>query len=162
MRWAAGSREMELRFEINVKIQKPIGEVWDAVANPKQLSQYFTTGGASTPLREGTTVTWGFADTPEKYAGASVSFPVNVIKVEPERLIELEWRATDGDYRTHIRMQFGAVGPTTTMVTISESGWHETAAGLASSYDNCGGWMQMACSLKAFVEYGINLRNGFF
>jgi uncharacterized protein YndB with AHSA1/START domain len=152
---------MELKFEVHAKIQKPIADVWDAVCNPDKLRQYFTSGGASGPLKEGATVTWAFADAPSKQGGGSVSFPVKVTRLLPERLIELEWRAQDGEYNTRVQMKFESLGPANTMVSISETGWKETAAGLASSYSNCGGWMQMACCLKGFVEYGINLRKGF-
>ena len=65
---------MELRFQVYGKIAKPVAEVFDAVYNPSKLSGYFTTGGASAPLVEGSTVTWDFADFP----GA---FPVEVRKV---------------------------------------------------------------------------------
>jgi uncharacterized protein YndB with AHSA1/START domain len=151
---------MELKFEIHARIQRPISEVRDAVYNPGKLSTYLTTGGASGPLVEGTTVMWSFADAPEKYGGGNVSVPVRVTKVQPKRLIQFEWSATDRDYNTRVQMKFEPLGPSETMVTISESGWRETAPGLASSYDNCGGWMQMACFLKGYVEYGINLRKG--
>ena len=43
---------MELRFQVYGKIRKPVAEVFDAVANPKKLSGYFTTGGSSGPLRK--------------------------------------------------------------------------------------------------------------
>lgn len=73
---------MELKFQVYGKIAKPVAEVFDAVYNPDKLGGYFTTGGASGPLDEGTSVTWDFADFP----GA---FPVQVKKVEPGRLIVL-------------------------------------------------------------------------
>ena len=38
---------MVLRFTVQARIKKPINEVFDAVYNPKKLSKYFTTGGAS-------------------------------------------------------------------------------------------------------------------
>ena len=31
-----------------------------------------------------------------------------------------------------------------------------------ASYGNCQGWMQMLCALKAYLEHGINLREGMF
>lgn len=151
---------MELRFEIHAKIQRPVAEVFDAVYNSDKLSRYFTTGGSSGPLREGTTVMWSFADAPEKYSSGNLTFPVKVTKVVSERLLEFEWAASDGEYNTRVQIRFEPLGPAETMVSISESGWKETPAGLVSSYDNCGGWMQMACCLKGFVEYGINLRQG--
>jgi len=49
---------MELKFEVRTKIQKSISEVFNAVYNPDKLSGYFTSGGASAPLDEGTTVRW--------------------------------------------------------------------------------------------------------
>lgn len=146
---------MELTFQVYGKIARPVAEVFDAVYDPKKLSGYFTTGGASAPLDEGTTVTWDFADFP----GA---FPVHVRKVERERLIVLEWQAADGSYNTEVRMEFEALDAKSTMMRISESGWKETPDGLKASYGNCMGWTQMICCLKVFVEQGVNLRKFFF
>ena len=146
---------MELKFQVHGKIAKPVAEVFDAVYNPQKLSGYFTTGGASAPLDEGTTVTWGFHDFP----GA---FPVHVKKVEKNRLIELEWQAADGDYTTRVRMEFEPLDDGGTLVRIGESGWRETDDGLRSSYGNCMGWMQMLCCLKVYAETGRNLREYFY
>ena len=57
-------------------------------------------------------------------------------------------------------MNFEKTGPQETLVRISETGWRETQADLNSSYGNCMGWSQMVSALKAYVEYGINLRKG--
>jgi uncharacterized protein YndB with AHSA1/START domain len=148
---SAAENEMDLKFQVYAKIAKPVAEVFDAVYNPKKLSGYFTTGGASGPLDEGATVMWDFADFP----GA---FPVHVRKVEPNRFIELEWKAGDGDYNTRVRMEFEALGRDATLVRISESGWRKSPEGLKNSYGNCMGWSQMLCCLKVFVEQGTNLR----
>jgi uncharacterized protein YndB with AHSA1/START domain len=149
---------MELRFKVHTKVQRPVSEVFDAVYNPDKLSAYFTTAGASGPLDEGKTVYWDFADFPGK-------FPVTVTKVVPNESIVLEWAAApDGDvpsgYNTEVRMTFAPVEADSTLVTITESGWKETPVGLKSSYGNCQGWSQMVFCLKAFLEYGINLRKG--
>ena len=143
--------ELQLKFQVHAKIAKPVAEVFEAVADPKKLSGYFTTGGAKGRLEEGATVTWDFADFP----GA---FPVHVKKVEANRLIELAWKAGDGDYETRVRMEFEALGDNATLVRIAESGWQKTPKGLASSYGNCMGWSQMLLCLKVYVEQGTNLR----
>ena len=143
--------EFELKFDTYAKIAKPVAEVFEAVADPKKLSGYFTTGGAKGRLEEGATVTWDFADFP----GA---FPVHVKKVVPNQLIELEWRAGDGEYDTRVRMEFEALGPDKSLVRIAESGWQQTPKGLESSYGNCMGWSQMLLCLKVYVEQGTNLR----
>ncbi|WP_438016700.1 SRPBCC domain-containing protein [Sorangium sp. So ce315] len=159
---------MELKFQVQTKIQKPVHEVFDAVYNPKKLSGYFTTGGASAPLDEGTTVMWSFADFDD-----GKPFPVFVKQVVPDKLIAFEWAASEPvdpsdktvkelPYNTRVEVHFEALGPSATLVRISESGWKETEQGLQASYGNCGGWMHMACCMKAYLEHGINLREGSF
>ena len=158
---------MELKFTVQTKIQKPVAEVFDAVHNPSKLSQYFATGGASGPLEEGTTVIWKWADFPG-------DAPVQVKKVVPNKLIEFEWTAGEGtmddqgnlqvksypDMVCRVEMSFEALDDRSTLVRITEYGWPETQKGLELSYGNCQGWTEMSCCLKAFVEYGINLRKG--
>ena len=48
---------MDLKFKVMIHVSRPVAEVFDAIYNPTKLSGYFTTGGASAPLVEGTTVT---------------------------------------------------------------------------------------------------------
>jgi uncharacterized protein YndB with AHSA1/START domain len=147
---------MELKFQVQTKIQKPLEEVFDAVQNPTKLSGYFTNGGASAPLEEGTTVEWAFADNPDE---EKLAFPVEVKQVIPNELIVLEWDGAPGR-QTRVEMKFEPDGPNETIVRISESGWKETQEELNRSYGNCMGWSQMLSALKAYTEYGIDLRKG--
>jgi uncharacterized protein YndB with AHSA1/START domain len=158
---------MDLTFRVSAHISRPVAEVFEAVVNPDQLSRYFTTGGAKGRLETGATVYWDFHDFP----GA---FPVWVIEVEPEKKIVFEWAANDGppegddpvqrtDYKTRVTMTFEALdGGARTLVAIEEHGWRQNETGLKASYGNCQGWTQMQCALKAYLEYGINLREGMF
>jgi uncharacterized protein YndB with AHSA1/START domain len=144
---------LELKFKVHIKIQKPIHEVFDAVANPKKLSEYFTTGGASGPLEAGKTVIWRFADFPG-------DAPVRVKEVVPDRRIVFEWGEGDGSDMLQAEIAFEPLDDGSTLVNISEGQWRPDQQGLDRSYGNCMGWSQMLCALKAFVEYGINLRKG--
>ncbi len=146
---------MELKFDVYARIAQPVAVVFNAVSDPKELSAYFTTGGASGALCEGVTVAWKFGDSPG-------SFPVKVTKLVPNERIEFSWETNEGGYDTHVVMTFEALDAGTTLVRIAESGWRETDKGQESSYGNCSGWMQMLCCLKAWVEHRINLRQGFF
>lgn len=146
---------MELKFEIYGKIRRPVEDVFDAVYQPGRLSKYFATGGASGPLVEGTTVFWRFADFPGEH-------PVAVKKVIRSQLIVMEWAAQEGGYSTRTEIQFESLDAGNTMVKIAESGWREGEVGLKSSYGNCMGWSQMIAFLKGYLEYGINLREGFY
>ena len=148
---------MDLTFKVSAHISKPVAEVFEAVVDPAKLSGYFTTGGAKGRLETGATVTWDFADFP----GA---FPVHVVEVVAQKKIVLRWGASDpGEpYETTVTMDFEALNDGRTLVSISEAGWRESEAGLKASYGNCQGWSQMQCALKAYLEYGINLREGMY
>ncbi len=147
---------MELRFEVQAKVKKPITEVFDAVYNPKKLSVYFANGGTSGPLDEGKSVTWKFAEFPGP-------FPVNVKKVIMNEKIVLEWANTKATKTLWVELSFEALDKHSTLVKIKESGWNkENQESLDESYSHCKGWMQMLCCLKVYVEDGRNLREFFF
>ena len=161
--------DMDLRFTVQTKIQKPVNEVFDAVYNPKKLSKYFTTGGADGPLDEGKTVMWSFIDNGKK----SPAFPVKVKRVVRNKLIQFSWEASEGvydaktgqmptgaGYDTIVEMTFEPLSAKETLVKIVEGKWRPTEAGLRGSYQNCEGWTHMSMCLKAYLQYGINLRNG--
>lgn len=146
---------MEIRFEVQVKVQKPVDEVFDAVYLPEQLSGYFTNGGAHGRLDEGSTVEWAFEDTP----GEEMQFPVEVERMVREDLIVIRWPGTQKEMN-RVEIRFEPTAPHETLVRISESGWRDTQSDIDASYRNCMGWSQMLFALKAYVEYGINLRKG--
>lgn len=44
---------MELKFRVAARIAKPVDDVFEAVADPKQLSEYFTPRGIKAWLEHG-------------------------------------------------------------------------------------------------------------
>ena len=162
---------MDLKFRVAARVAKPVREVFEAVADPDKLSNYFTTAGAQGRLETGATVTWDFADFP----GA---FPVEVVEVVPDQKIVLRWDASEGEapnlpetaagdrapgYKTTVTMTFTPLeGDTRTLVEIREEGWRENEGALKASYGNCQGWSQMLAALKAWLEHGICLRDGMY
>ena len=144
----------EVRFTVHLSILKPVQEVFDAVVHPDKLSGYFTQT-ASAPLKSGTTVQWRFAEFP-------VDIPVIVDQVIPNELISLKWESMEGGYNTSVQMRFEVLDENSTLVSITEEGWRPTPKGILSSYQNCSGWMNMLCCMKAYLEYGLNLRKGAF
>ena len=151
---------MELKFKVFAHVSRPVHEVFEAVADPAQLSRYFTTGGAQGRLETGTTVTWDFHDFP----GA---FPVEVVEVIPDEKIVLRWDAREGEapagYQTTTTFTFAPLdNDTRTKVEVTEEGWRENDAALQSSYGNCMGWSQVLAALKVWLEHKINLREGMY
>ncbi|MEN7535775.1 SRPBCC domain-containing protein [Aurantiacibacter flavus] len=158
---------MQVNFRISGRIAKPVEEVFEAVADPAKLSEYFTTGGARGRMEAGSTVLWDFHDFP----GA---VPVEVVEVLPNEKIVIEWSASEGetgeigaklaeaDYKTTVTMLFKPLDDGRTLVEIVEEGWRDTPGGLRSAFLNCEGWTGMLAAMKAWIEHGINLRHGFY
>lgn len=149
----------ELAFSVSGHVSRPHTQVYEAVADPEQLSKYFTTGGARGRLEPGTEVTWDFHDFP----GA---FPVTVVAADPPRRIVVQWdgsATTSESGTTTTTFEFEPVDDDTrTRVTISESSWQPTDEGARNAFGNCQGWTGMLAALKVWVEHGINLRDGFY
>lgn len=148
---------MDPTFRVFIIVNRPRHDVFEAVADPQELSQYFTTGGASARIETGATVTWDFADFP----GA---FPVRVKDVVADERIVFDWKASEPetDYQVEVTMRFSDVEGDAgrTKVEVEERGWRSTDAGIKASYGNCMGWAQMLAALKAWAEHRINLREG--
>jgi len=149
----------ELRFTVSGRVSRPCVEVYEAVADPAQLSQYFTTGGATGRLETGTVATWDFHDFP----GA---FPVTVVEAVPNERIVIQWggaETTDASGTTTTTFEFEPIDDgARTLVTITEASWKATPTGAEAAFDNCQGWSGMLAALKVWLEHGINLRDGFY
>jgi uncharacterized protein YndB with AHSA1/START domain len=146
-----------LSFTVSGRVARPVAEVYEAVADPEQLSRYFTTGGARGRLERGADVTWDFADFPGR-------FPVTVVESDAPRRLVIRWEARDGlEAETTTTFEFEPIDDgERTLVTITESAWRADADGAKSAFGNCEGWTGMLAALKAWVEHGINLREGFY
>lgn len=141
---------MKTTYQVQLKIRKPVAEVFEAVVDPRQLSRYFVQK-SSGRLEEGKTVQWTFAEVPGDH-------DVAVSRVVTNERLELEWDAPSGDHKIRIHMVFTPLDPQNTMVQIGESGWRDSES--EASHGNAAGWMHMMACLKAHLEYDINLRAG--
>lgn len=138
-------------------IARPPADVYEAVADPAQLSKYFTTGGARGRLEVGADVSWDFADFPGR-------FPVTVVEAVPPRKLVIRWQGIASvEAETSTTFEFEPVDDgTRTLVTITESSWLVTPDGAKQAFGNCFGWTGMLAAMKAWIEHGINLREGFY
>lgn len=143
-----------LQFKVELGILKPLAEVFDAVIDPRKLARYFV-DASSGPLQSDSQVRWRFAEPAHEVA-------VKVLKVVPDRKILLEWESARDGVTTEVEMDFESLSPQASVISIVESGWSKNSSGTSPAFRNCQGWMHMACCLKAFLEYGVNLRRGSF
>jgi uncharacterized protein YndB with AHSA1/START domain len=147
----------ELSFTVSGRVSRPVAEVYEAVADPEQLSRYFATGGARGRLEPGTDVSWDFADFPGR-------FPVTVVEADPPRRIVIRWEgAASVDDETTTTFEFEPIDDgARTLVTITEASWTATPDGAKNAFSNCEGWTGMLMAMRVWVEHGINLREGYY
>ena len=139
---------MSLEAAWSIDIKKPAHEIFEAIADPAQMANYFISSG-SDRLEAGKTVTWRWDD-----AGAELN--VDVKTVEPDRRIAFSWQATGID--TLVTITLTAIDSTTTAVEVVERGWDLDEDGAAFLAQQTGGWADMLLCLKAYLVHGINLR----
>lgn len=140
----------KLEIEVAYQIQKPADEVFEAIVDPDKMSQYFISKG-SARMEEGKEVFWSFPEFPD-------SEPVWVGKIEKNRLVSFSWNIEGLVHQVEIRLE--SKGPEDTLVKISERERDNDEAGIRWLKGNTEGWMNFLCCLKAYLEYGINLRKG--
>jgi uncharacterized protein YndB with AHSA1/START domain len=143
----------KLHIQTALQILKPAHEVFQAIVDPANMSNYFISEGSG-PMEEGKTVTWKFPE----FEGR---FPVRVGKVEQDKYISYYWDGTDGT-ELLVEITLTQKGDTATVVTITEKEMDNNEAGLAWMMGNTAGWANFLACLKAYLEYGVNLRKGAF
>ena len=140
-------------LEINVAMQvsKPVNEVFEAIVNPEKMCNYFISQSTGR-MEEGKNLIWKFPE-------FDIECPVKVIKTEPN-LISFYWENSGKDLLVEIKLS--TVGDNFTLVKISEKSMENNEAGLKWLSGNSFGWSNFLACLKAYLEYGINLRKGSF
>ena len=110
--------KLDIKYKVMIHVGRPVGQVFEAVADPKELSSYFTTGGASARLEQGTTVMWHYADFP----GA---FPIEVVETIKDQKIVLRWQSDDPEApsdKLTVTMSFKPTDDNRTLIEIEENG----------------------------------------
>lgn len=145
--------EIELKFEVDhsVRIKKPATTVFEAITSPEHLNRYFT-ARAEGRLEKGNKAVWNWVDYPE-------NIPIQVIESIPPTRLVFQWPTHDKLYMTTVQFDLEDQGEKGTIVRVREGAWKTHQEGLRNSYDNSGGWMHMLCCLKAYLDFGIDLRS---
>lgn len=141
-------------LEINVAMQisKPINEVFEAIVNPEKMCNYFISQ-SSGRMESGKKLIWKFPE-------FDMEVPVEVVKAEANSLISYYWENSGKNLL--VEMKLSTVGDNFTLVKISEKSMDNDEAGLKWLSGNSFGWSNFLACLKAYLEFGINLRKGSF
>jgi uncharacterized protein YndB with AHSA1/START domain len=139
-----------LEIKAAIQIQKPISDVFEAIVDPAKMSHYFISK-SSGRMEEGKTLTWHF---PEFDAG----YPIRVGKIEKDKYISYYWEMDNVE--TVIEMVLEPKENNSTKITVTEKSRENDELGIKWLKGNTEGWANFLACLKAYLEYGINLRKG--
>ena len=140
---------MRLESNTAIQIQKPIKEVFEGIINPEKMTKYFISE-SSGRMETGKKVTWKFPEFTEK-------FPIEKIKIETNSSISFVW-----DPETVVTITLENLPDKSTLVRVNENGKELNEENLKWVLGNTEGWANFLACLKAYLEYGIQLRKGAF
>jgi uncharacterized protein YndB with AHSA1/START domain len=142
-----------LEIETAIQISKPSGDVFEAIVDPGKMSGYFISKGSGR-MEEGKEVIWKFPE-------FEMEFPVRIGKIEKNKYISYYWESDN--IESLVEMILTPVKANQfTLVKITEKSRKNDRAGIKWLRGNTAGWANFLACLKAYLEYGINLRKGAF
>lgn len=144
------NKHLEIKTEL--QIQRPVEIVFEAIVDPDKMSNYFISK-SNGRIEEGKTLHWEFAEFDHP-------FPVRIDSVRKNKYISFFWDGND-EHELKVEIQLKALG-NTTLITITEKSRPNDDAGIEWLMGNTAGWSNFLACLKAYTEYGINLRKGAF
>jgi uncharacterized protein YndB with AHSA1/START domain len=145
-------KDQTLEIKAALQIQKPANDVFQAIIDPKKMSCYFISK-SSGRMEEGKIIKWEFPE-------FSMEFPVRVGKIEHDKYISFYWDMDNIELLVEITLE--PKNPGSTVVTITEKSRKNDEAGIRWLKGNTEGWANFLACLKAYLEYGINLRKEAF
>ena len=141
-----------LEVKAAIQIVKPVNEVFEAIVDPAKMSNYFISHGSGR-MESGKEITWKFPEFDQLA-------PIKVDKIEKDKYISFYWENDGVDLL--VEMTLSPSGDSSTVVNITEKSRKNDEAGIKWLKSNTEGWANFLACLKAWLEYGINLRKGAF
>lgn len=141
-----------LEIKVALQISKPVNLVFDAIIEPDKMSNYFISK-SSGKMIEGKEVVWNFPE-------FEVDSLIRIGKIEENNYISFYWKIDEDDLFVEITLN--QKENNSTLVTITEKSKPNNEAGINWLKLNTEGWANFLACLKAYLEYGINLRKGAF
>jgi uncharacterized protein YndB with AHSA1/START domain len=137
-----------ITVKVEARIARPVAEVLEAIVDPARMTQYFISRG-SARMTSGAELEWEWADVGAKLA-------IHVRAVEADKVTFL-WSATGTP--TQVTLALEPDGGST-KITATELPFELSEEAAARAIGQTQGWTDFCCSLKAYLQHGINLRLG--
>jgi uncharacterized protein YndB with AHSA1/START domain len=134
-------------FSTEIWITAPLPRLWQLVTKGAWLDRYFTsetTGNLDAP--GSVRMSWG-----------DIHEDIEVLSAAWEKKTVFRWIAYELKYATRVTITLKSKGSMTN-VAVAETGWKRDAAGVSSSLHHAVGWTHFLAQLKAFAQFGVELR----
>src|SRR4051794_34796825 len=129
-------------------IRRPVAEVFEAFVDVESMTKFWFTDGSGS-LVSGSRVTW-------TWSMYGFSTEVDVIAVDPDRRILLDWHTSESPSR--IEWTFEPLTDRSTFVESFHSGFRGTGdAVVQQAVDSAGGFSFVLAGAKSWLEHGIQL-----
>lgn len=129
------------------KLHKPAKEVFEAIADPEKMANYWFSSGTSR-VEQGKKITW-------RYDEYNAEVTIKVLEVVVNEKIVFSW-GEEGQ-ETIVTISFQKLNDSSTIIEVIESGFKEDDPDLVSKLlGQQGGWVYMLTCLKGYLENGIN------
>lgn len=141
---------MDTQITTKLKILKPANEVFEALVDPKKMSNYWFSSGTGR-VEQGKTITW-------RYDEYNAEGDINVLAVEENKQIVFSWGGNDQE--TVVTITLKELDNTSTIIEVNESGLKEDDPEIINKMiGQKEGWVYMLTCFKGYLENGItNLR----
>jgi len=141
---------MKLTAKASIQIQKPIKEVFEGIINPEKMTRYFISESTGR-LEEGKEIIWKFPEFPE------MECLIKNIRIKEYHSVSFVW-----DDETTVNIHLDEQADQSVVVKVEEGRKELNEANLQWLIGNTEGWANFLACMKAYLEYGVNLRKGAF
>lgn len=141
-----------LTAKATIQILKPAAEVFEAIVSPDKMNNYFIERSTG-KLEPGKEVYWKFPEFDDR-------FPVTGKEIKPHEYISFDW--SGGVEGMLVEITLEPTADDATIVRVTEQQMKKDDEGIQQAIGQSEGWANFLACLKAFLEYGVNLRKGAF
>jgi uncharacterized protein YndB with AHSA1/START domain len=142
--------EDKIKAKVQMGILRSANEIFESIVDPDKMNKYFITTSTGR-MESGKSLTWTWTDFEGEHE-------VKVGKIEKDKVVSFEWKGSGVNCVVVITLE--AKGENKTLVKITESEWPADYKGANKCMGQVEGWTNFLCCLKAYLEYGIDLRVG--
>ena len=142
-----------LSIKTKIQISKPASIIYNAIVDPAQMSNYFIAKG-SAKMEKGAAPFWNFPEFEE-------GFTIRVKETRLDTYVAFYWDTEIGETLVEIDIA-SAVQGDASIVTVTEKSGLQNDAGIKWLKNNTEGWANFLACMKAWLEYGVHLRQGAF